>query len=366
MTLGEIQEGNGNTVAAIVPPGELVARLPRSETAARVVAATRQSIRDLLTGRDRERFLVVAGPCSLHDETAAVEYARRLKRVADATRERLVIVMRTYLEKPRTTVGWKGLINDPYLDGSCDLSHGLELARSILLRINDLGVPCACELLDPIAARYVVDLVSWAAVGARTSESQVHREMASGLPMPVGFKNGTDGNLYAALNAMIAAKHPHRFLGVDARGAASIVETPGNPYRHIVLRGGSCGPNHTVEDISRTVHLAADDVVRRPVLVDCSHDNSQRDHTRQARVCREIIARAHPCREALLGVMLESHLNPGRQSWAPGQDLAYGVSITDACIGWEETEELLHEIAGGVRLGGTAATAGGVFAGATA
>lgn len=353
MTLGENESGRGTEAGELVAPGELAARLPRSERAAGVVAAARQSIRDLLTGRDRERFLVVAGPCSLHDETAAVDYAERLKRVADATREQLLIVMRTYLEKPRTTIGWKGLINDPKLDGSCDVSSGLASARSILLRINDLGVPCACELLDPIAARYILDLVSWAAVGARTSESQPHREMASGLPMPVGFKNGTGGDLHTALNAIIAAKHPHRFLGVDARGIASVIETPGNPYRHIVLRGGSGGPNHTAQEILRTARLAADDVVTRPVLVDCSHDNSRRDHTRQARVCREILASAHPCRDALLGMMLESNLNPGRQSWAPGRELAYGVSITDACIGWEETEALLYEIADGVRVGGT-------------
>jgi 3-deoxy-7-phosphoheptulonate synthase len=352
MTL-ENEDGSRNEVARLVAPRELEERFPRSDNAARVIGAARRAICDLLTGRDRDRLLVVVGPCSIHDRAAALEYARRLQRMAEATREELVIVMRTYFEKPRTTVGWKGLINDPHLDGSCDVSTGLELARSILLEINELGVPCACELLDPIAARYVADLVSWAAVGARTSESQPHREMASGLAMPVGFKNGTDGNLQAALNAMVAARHPHRFVGVDADGIASVIGTPGNPYRHIILRGGTGGPNHTAEEIQRTAHLAADDIVTRPIVVDCSHDNSQRDHTRQAQVCREVLADAPRCRDALLGVMLESNLHPGRQPWSPGRELAYGVSITDACISWEETEALLYEIAESGRGGGS-------------
>jgi 3-deoxy-7-phosphoheptulonate synthase len=292
---------------------------------------------------------MVVGPCSIHDPDAAVEYARRLARIAEATSDVLLIVMRTYFEKPRTTVGWKGLINDPHLDGSCDVAAGLDLARRLLLEINELGLPCATEVLDPIAPRYLADLVSWAAIGARTSESQTHRETASGLPMPVGFKNGTDGSLERALNAMIAARHPHRFIGVGDDGATSLVRTSGNPDRHVILRGGASGPNYSAEHVSRAAALVAAEGIARPIMVDCSHDNSGKDYEAQAAVCGAVLSQFLHGQEAILGMQIESHLHPGRQAWAENRPLAYGVSITDACIGWETTERLLVETARAVR-----------------
>jgi 3-deoxy-7-phosphoheptulonate synthase len=260
-----------------------------------------------------------------------------------------LIVMRTHVEKPRTTVGWKGLLNDPRLDGSCDVAAGLELARRLLLGVNDLGLPCATEVLDPLAPRYLADLVSWGVVGARTSESQTHREMASGLPMPVGFKNGTDGGLERAHHAMIAARHPHRFLGIDDDGAAALVQTRGNPDLHVVLRGGASGHNYSAEHVARAAALAAGEGIRRSVLVDCSHDNSGKDHRGQAAVCRAVSSQFLHGQEAILGMLVESHLRPGRQTWTATGSLARGVSITDACIGWEETESLLFEVARSVR-----------------
>jgi 3-deoxy-7-phosphoheptulonate synthase len=294
---------------------------------------------------------MIVGPCSIHDPGAALEYAGRLARVAAATADALLILMRAYFEKPRTTVGWKGLINDPLLDGSCDLAAGIESARRVLLDVNHLGLPCATEMLDPLAPPYLADLVSWAAIGARTSASQTHREMASGLSIPVGFKNGTDGGLAQAANAVISARHPHTFIGIDPGGVTALVRTRGNPDGHIVLRGGEGGPNYAAEHVARAAALAAlaGGGARRPVLVDCSHDNSQKDPARQAAVCRTVLDQFCAGQGAILGMMLESHLLPGRQAWAPGAPLRHGVSITDACIGWEETEALLFEVAAAVR-----------------
>jgi 3-deoxy-7-phosphoheptulonate synthase len=343
------EDGICEGTSALTTPRELKARLPLGERAADSVSRARRSIRDLLHGRDRRRLLLIVGPCSIHDSESAIEYARRLQRVAAATSDALLIVMRTYFEKPRTTIGWKGLINDPRLDGSCDVAGGLETARRILLEINGLGLPCAAEMLDPIAPSYLADLVSWAVIGARTSESQTHREMASGLAMPVGFKNGTDGGLDRALHAMVAARHPHRFIGVDHDGATSLVQTRGNPDRHIILRGGASGPNYSAEHVARAAALVGAEGIARPVMVDCSHDNSGKDHTGQARVCRSVLSQFLQGQEALLGMLVESHLFPGRQSWMEGTPLAYGVSITDACIGWEETEDLLLETARSLR-----------------
>jgi 3-deoxy-7-phosphoheptulonate synthase len=328
-------------------------RLPLTDTAAAVVLEARRAVRDVLHGRDRRRLVAIVGPCSIHDPQAALDYAARLTRVADATRDQLVVVMRTYFEKPRTTVGWKGLINDPRLDGSCDIPVGLELARSILLEINGLGLPCASELLDPVVPQYIADLLSWAAIGARTTESQTHREMASGLSMPVGFKNGTDGSLRIALNAMISARHPHHFVGINHDGAVSVIRTAGNPDRHIVLRGGEGGPNHRPDDVDRAGTLIAGEGIARPILIDCSHDNSCKDHTRQARVCSDTLAQVRTGDARIMGLMIESNLHAGRQNWLPDAPLRYGVSLTDACIGWEETETLLFEMAatvGGERL----------------
>ena len=329
----------------LIAPRAVKAELPMTEQAAELVSETRQLIRAILHGRDQRRLLVVTGPCSIHDAEAAYEYAGRLKKVIDATRDRLVIVMRTYFEKPRTTVGWKGLINDPHLDGSCDIPTGLQMARQILLHINQLGVPCAVEVLDPVTPQYVADLISWAAIGARTTESQTHRELASGLSMPIGFKNGTDGKVQSAINAMISARHPHSFLGINADGLTCMVKTGGNPDRHIVLRGGGGKPNCGPEDIARAVEFVASEEIARAVMVDCSHDNSGKDHTRQGQVCRDALAVFRDGQRALMGLLIESNLKPGKQAWKEGVQLEYGMSITDACIGWEETEQLLYEIA---------------------
>jgi 3-deoxy-7-phosphoheptulonate synthase len=257
--------------------------------------------------------------------------------------------MRTYFEKPRTTVGWKGLINDPHLDGSCDVGHGLALARRILLRVSELDLPCASEVLDPVTPQYLADLLSWAAIGARTTESQTHREMASGLSMPVGFKNATDGSLEAAANALVSAGHPHAFLGIDEGGATALVRTRGNPDRHLVLRGGGGRPNCDAATVVAAARVAARQGIARGVLIDCSHDNSGKDPRRQPGVCRDAAAQFRAGQEAILGVMLESNLRPGRQEWTRDRPLAYGVSITDACLGFEETEALLRELAGALR-----------------
>jgi 3-deoxy-7-phosphoheptulonate synthase len=337
----KIENRNLVGVTPLVPPRTVKAMLPRTEAATRLVLDTRRAIRDVIHGRDADRLVVVVGPCSVHDPAAAFEYAGKLKQVVDATRGQLVIVMRTYFEKPRTTVGWKGLINDPHLDGSCDIAAGLELARRILLHINDLGVPCAVEMLDPITPQYIADLVSWAAIGARTTESQTHREMASGLSMPVGFKNGTDGGLEVALNAMISARHPHSFLGISNEGATAVIKTTGNPDRHIVLRGGGGKTNYAPAEIARAAALVAEEGIARPVMVDCSHDNSAKDHTRQPHVFRDVLGQFCDGQRALMGLLLESNLNAGKQTWKQGTTLEYGVSITDACIGWDETVELL-------------------------
>jgi 3-deoxy-7-phosphoheptulonate synthase len=306
-------------------------------------------VRDVLHGRDPDRLVVIVGPCSLHDADAAREYADRLAPLAAAHADALVVVMRTSFEKPRTTVGWKGLVNDPHLDGSCDVEAGLQLARRLLLEINGRGLPCASELLDPVTPQYIGDLVAWAAIGARTTESQTHREMASGLSMPVGFKNGTDGSLASAVNAMISAASPHSFLGISAEGMTAVIKTSGNPDRHLVLRGGGGGPNHGAEHVARAARLAAAEGAPRGVMIDCSHDNSGKDHRRQGGVCREVLAQVRAGQRAILGLMLESNLAEGRQDWVPGAPLRHGVSITDACIGWPETEALLGEIADAVR-----------------
>jgi len=343
-TAHAIEEPSEVELEPLPAPAELRRRLPLPEAGVRFVRATREAIGDILYGRDR-RMIAVVGPCSIHDPDAALEYASRLHEVAAATRDRLLVVMRTYVEKPRTTVGWKGLINDPWLDGSCDLAAGLELARRTLLAINALGVPCGSELLDPSTPRYLGDLLSWAAIGARTAESQPHREMASGLPMPVGFKNATDGSIASAVNAMRAAGHPHTFVGVGDSGLATVMRTRGNPNRHVILRGGAGRPNFAADHVTCAAELLAGEGVPRPILVDCSHDNSGKDHTRQGAVARDVAAQVRAGERRIAGVCLESHLRAGNQRW-PGRDaLEYGVSITDPCIDWEETEALLYALA---------------------
>jgi 3-deoxy-7-phosphoheptulonate synthase len=268
-----------------------------------------------------------------------------LKPIAEDVRHDLLIIMRTYFEKPRTTVGWKGLINDPHLDGSCEIAAGLKLARSILLEINELGLPCAYEGLDPVTPQYIADLISWAAIGARTTESQTHREMASGLSMPVGFKNGTDGGLQVAVDAMVSARHPHSFLGINSDGVTSVIKTMGNPDRHIVLRGGGGKTNYAPEDVARGVDLLAAQEIARPIMVDCSHGNSAKDHNRQLTAGQAVLEQFLGGQKAIMGLMIESNLKPGKQTWKEDAPLEYGVSITDACIGWPETEAFLREAA---------------------
>jgi len=310
------------------------------ETAARIRRA-REAIRDVLHGRDSRRLVAVVGPCSIHDPAQAMEYALRLARLARDTRGQLVVIMRTYFEKPRTKVGWKGLINDPDLDGSCDGVRGLERARRLLLDINALGLTCAAEVLDPITAPYLEDLLSWACIGARTSESQIHRELASRLPMPVGFKNGTDGNLRTAQDALVAARHPHAFFGIDDDGAPALHRSPGNPDAHLVLRGGGGAPNYDPEVVALAATRARKLGLVRPVWVDCSHDNSNRSHLLQGSVCRHVLDQVRGGQRVIGGLMLESFLEAGSQPFTPGAELRRGVSITDGCIGWNETEELL-------------------------
>jgi 3-deoxy-7-phosphoheptulonate synthase len=345
----KIEDRNVEGIMPLISPRAVKAAQPLTARAAEVVLETRRAIRDVLHGRDRERLLVVVGPCSIHDPGAALDYARRLARIAEASRDRLIVVMRTYFEKPRTTVGWKGLINDPNLDGSCDIATGLQIARRILIEINELGLPCGGEVLDPITPQYISDLLSWASIGARTIESQTHREMASGLSMPIGFKNSTDGGLQVALHAMISARHPHTFLGISADGATAMIKTAGNPDRHVVLRGGAAGPNYSPADVARATHMVASEGVARPVMIDCSHGNSSKDYTRQPLVCREVLAHLSASGAAVMGLLVESNLHPGRQDWEAGTALRYGVSITDACIGWDETEALLGDIAAAAR-----------------
>jgi 3-deoxy-7-phosphoheptulonate synthase len=340
----KVENTNILEATPLIAPKAVKKKHPISASAAKLVLDTRHAIRDVIHGRDMRRLVIVVGPCSIHDPEAGFEYAQKLKKVSDATRENLIIVMRTYFEKPRTTVGWKGLINDPHLDGSCSIAEGLDLARTLLLKINNLGLACASEMLDPVTPQYLADLVSWAAIGARTTESQTHREMASGLSMPVGFKNGTDGSMQSALNAMISARHEHSFLGINPEGVTAVIKTAGNPDRHMVLRGGGGETNFSPDHIVRAAKLVDEEGIKRAVMVDCSHGNTDKDYTRQAAVCREVLRQVRDGQKAIMGLMLESNIKPGKQSWKEGVKLAYGVSITDACIGWEETETLLHEM----------------------
>ena len=306
----------------------------------KTVLSGRDAIEKILLREDK-RLLVITGPCSIHDEKAACEYAEKLKKLRDEVSEALFVVMRVYFEKPRTSVGWKGLINDPRLDGTCDTSDGLRKAREILLRINEIGVPAATEFLETISPQYVADLVSWACIGARTTESQTHREMASGLSMPVGFKNGTDGKLSAAINAIIAAKTPQSFLGIDQDGHTCVVQTGGNPWAHIVLRGGRL-PNYDPISIEQArLNLIQKNLLQN-IMVDCSHGNSMKKHQGQAIVWRNVIDQYIAGNDALIGLMLESNLVEGNQKFTGDLSaLKYGVSITDECISWETTEQLL-------------------------
>ena len=325
----------------LIAPDLLKEELPLSEKAGDTVLKGRKDVQNILRKKD-PRLLVVAGPCSIHDEAAALDYAGRLKRLSKAVAETQVLVMRVYFEKPRTNVGWKGLINDPWLNGSYDINAGLQRARRLLLKITEMGLPTATEMLDPIVPQYIAGLVCWAAIGARTTESQTHREMASGLSMPVGFKNCTDGDLSTAVNAIIAAASPQHFLGIDPQGQTCIVTTTGNPHAHIVLRGGS-RPNYDTVSINEARALLASKGLNQAIMVDCSHDNSRKDYSRQASVWQDVINQRIDGNDSIIGTMLESNLQAGNQKNTGSLDtMAYGVSITDACIDWETTEALIE------------------------
>jgi 3-deoxy-7-phosphoheptulonate synthase len=324
----------------LISPDELKDELPITERAARTVLEGRKTIQNIIDKKDR-RLLVITGPCSIHDEEAALEYAGKLKALSNRVGDALFPVMRVYFEKPRTNLGWKGLINDPLLDGSCDMVRGLRKARSLLLKITEMGIPTATEMLDPITPQYIAGLVCWAAIGARTTESQTHREMASGLSMPVGFKNCTDGGLDTAINAMIAAGSPQSFLGIDPHGVTAVVKTTGNPYAHIVLRGGR-RPNYDTVSIREALRLLRAKGLPEAILVDCSHSNSRKRFQEQAVVWQDVVNQRACGNDAIIGLMLESNLKEGRQDYTGEIDaLSYGVSITDACISWETTERLV-------------------------
>ncbi|MDG6773207.1 3-deoxy-7-phosphoheptulonate synthase AroG [Thiomicrorhabdus sp. ZW0627] len=335
-------------ITEVRPPCELHEQFPITEMAAQTVYDTRQQIHNILSGRD-DRMLIIIGPCSIHDPEAAREYAEKLKAEIAKHKEDLLIVMRVYFEKPRTTVGWKGLINDPGLNESFEINRGLELARSLLLDINDMGVPAATEFLDLISPQYIADLISWGAIGARTTESQGHRELASGLSCPVGFKNSTDGGFQIAVDAIRAANNPHIFMSLTKAGHSAIFETTGNPDCHVILRGGNKGPNYDEAHVKEAVEMLQSAGVEDKLMVDCSHANSSKQHERQMVVADSIAEQLSKGSHHIMGAMIESHLLEGRQDVKPGQPLTYGQSITDACIGWEDSESILDTLAKGVQ-----------------
>jgi 3-deoxy-7-phosphoheptulonate synthase len=332
-------------VRPLIPPAILLEEIPISERASNVVSDARASIANVIAGTDR-RLVVVVGPCSIHDTGAAFEYAGRLKTIADRLSGSLIVVMRTYFEKPRTSVGWKGLINDPDLDESFHINKGLRLARRLLLDVNDLGLPTGSEFLDTQIPQHIADLTSWVAIGARTAESQVHRELASGLSMPVGFKNSTDGSTQIAVDAVLTARSPHWFPSVTKQGVSAIFQTVGNDACHVILRGGTrTGPNYDADHIAKVCARLASKGLHERVMVDCSHGNSHKEHQRQANVAAAIAEQIASGSPLIFGAMLESHLVEGRQDYVPGQPAVYGQSITDACLSLAQTEPLLELLA---------------------
>jgi 3-deoxy-7-phosphoheptulonate synthase len=332
----------------VLPPVFLEEELPTTETAAETVYRARAEVTRILEGKDH-RLVVIAGPCSIHDTAAAIEYAKLLKQASEKYSRDLCVIMRVYFEKPRTTVGWKGLINDPHLDGSFQINDGLRIARRLLLDLAELGVPSGTEFLDMIIPQYMVGLVSWGAIGARTTESQVHRELVSGLSCPVGFKNGTSGNVQIAVEAVQAAGHPHTFLGHTKYGQSAIFFTAGNPHCHIILRGGRKTTNYDAASIEQACMILEKAGLPRRIMLDCSHANSNKDHKRQPDVCRDVAKQIAGGSREIFGVMLESNLVEGAQKLSKGKALTYGQSITDACINWETTEKLLGELAAAAR-----------------
>lgn len=331
----------------LLAPMQVMRELKATDGALRTTFVARGLIHDVLRGAD-DRLIAVVGPCSIHDPAAALEYAQRLKNLADQLANDLVIIMRVYFEKPRTTVGWKGLINDPHLDESFDINEGIRLARKILLEINELGLPCGTEFLDLVSPQYIADLVAWGAIGARTTESQSHRQLASGLSCPVGFKNGTDGNIKIAVDAIKAAASRHHFVSITKSGHVAVFKTSGNEDCHLILRGGK-QPNFDAASIAAACADLAKASLRQLVMVDFSHANSSKQYQKQMEVGKDVMAQLAGGDRRIFGVMIESHLSPGRQDLCPDKPLAYGVSITDACLGWEDTEALLHGLAEAVR-----------------
>jgi 3-deoxy-7-phosphoheptulonate synthase len=344
-------------IKELVTPAQLLDDFPISEKAAKTVVETRQAIHRILHGAD-DRLLLVLGPCSIHDVKAAKEYAARLREAKDRCADDLLIVMRVYFEKPRTTVGWKGLINDPHLDGSFQINDGLRVGRQLLLDLNETGMPAGCEFLDMITPQYLADLVSWGAIGARTTESQVHRELASGLSCPVGFKNGTDGNVRIAMDAIRAAQAPHHFLSVTKAGHSAIVSTAGNEDCHVILRGGK-QPNYDAANVDAAAKSLAEAGIPAHIMIDCSHGNSGKEPKKQVEVGQNVSAQIAGGDARIFGLMVESHLKAGRQDLIPGKALVYGQSITDACIGWEDTRSLIDSLADAVRQRRAKAAANG-------
>lgn len=335
-----------NKVKELLPPVAVLEKFPATESASSTTFRSREAISNILKGED-DRLLVIIGPCSIHDPDAAIEYGKRLKVLRDELGDRLEVVMRVYFEKPRTTVGWKGLINDPYLNDTFKINDGLRMGRKLLLDLTDMGMPTASEFLDMISPQYVADLISWGAIGARTTESQVHRELASGISCPVGFKNGTDGNIKIASDAIRSASASHHFLSVTKYGHSAIIETAGNPDCHIILRGGK-EPNYSAEHVSAIKQELEQSGLPQKVMIDFSHANSSKQYQRQMVVAEDVANQIAGGEEAIFGVMIESHLVEGRQDLVEGQELTYGQSITDACIGWEDTEKVLRQLADAV------------------
>jgi len=337
----EIYNVNIESQTALLSPRLLKSEFSIKASVENSIVKFRDEISRIINHQD-ERLLIIVGPCSIHNVEAAIDYSERLKELADRHRNALLIVMRVYFEKPRTSLGWPGLIVDPNLDGTYNIQKGLRAARQLLIKLGEIGLPAGTEVLDPIIPQYIADLVSWAAIGARTTESQTHRELSSGLSMPVGFKNGTDGNLSIAVNAVRSARHGHSFIGINQEGQTCVFKTRGNRNGHIILRGGSSGPNYYDKDVEEAENLLADIGVRPSILVDCSHANSSKKHVRQARVFRAVLDLLSRGRRSVRGVMLESNINSGRQEIPrDASKLEYGLSITDSCIGWGETVELI-------------------------
>lgn len=346
--MNRIENTRVKSLRPLISPGLLLDEAPLSATAAKTVSEAREQIVSILNRLD-DRLLLIIGPCSIHDPIAAIEYANKLKDMAEKYKNELLVVMRVYFEKPRTTVGWKGLINDPKLDNSFDINLGLRTARELLLKLNEMGLPAGTEFLDTIIPQYISDLISWAAIGARTTESQIHRELTSGLSMPVGFKNGTMGSIDIAGDAIYAAKHSHQFLGVSKEGVAAIVSTTGNDDCHIILRGAKQKTNFDPESIKTTEQLLEARKLKANIMIDCSHGNSRKDYTKQSAVIESVCQQKLAGNKSIFGLMIESNLLPGNQPYTANQPLEYGMSITDACVGWDETESFLKSLSTAVK-----------------